>query len=120
MALHPRHLECGCTDFGTCSPSGCAGSEEVGCTSSAEQRAAPCVEDVSDFGWYEEMMRVNYMGTVWCTRYALAELRKAKRLVVGIPGITAKVGAPEHTALTASKCAQAGFLEALRTELVLP
>lgn len=76
------------------------------------------LEDVSAFGWYEEMMRVNYMGTVWCTRYALAELKKSKGLIVGIPGMTAKVGAPEHTALTASKCAQAGFLEALRTELV--
>jgi len=76
------------------------------------------LEDVSDFGWYEEMMRVNYMGTVWCTRYSLAELKKSKGLIVGIPGITAKVGVPEHTALTASKCAQAGFLEALRTELV--
>jgi short-subunit dehydrogenase len=76
------------------------------------------LEEVSDFGWYEEMMRVNYMGTVWCTRYALAELKKSKGLVVGIPGMTAKVGVPEHTALTASKCAQAGFLEALRTELV--
>ncbi len=76
------------------------------------------LEDVSDFGWYEEMMRVNHMGTVWCTRYALAALRKSKGLVVGIPGMMAKVGVPEHTALTASKCAQAGFLEALRTELV--
>jgi len=76
------------------------------------------LEDVTDFGWYEEMMRVNYMGTVWCTRYALAELRRSKGLIVGIPGITAKVGVPEHTALTASKSAQAGFLEALRTELV--
>ena len=65
-------------------------------------------------------MRVNYMGTVWCMRYSLAELRKSKRRVVGISGKTAKVGAPEHTALTASKCAQAGFLEALRTELMLP
>jgi NAD(P)-dependent dehydrogenase (short-subunit alcohol dehydrogenase family) len=40
------------------------------------------LEDVSDFAWYEEMMRVNYMGTVLCTRYALAELRKSKGLVV--------------------------------------
>jgi short-subunit dehydrogenase len=76
------------------------------------------LEDVSDFAWCEDMMRVNYMGTMWCARYALAELKKSKGLIVGIPGITAKVGVPAHTALTASKCAQAGFLEALRTELV--
>ena len=29
-------------------------------------------------------MRVNFMGTVWCTRYALAELRKAKGLIAGV------------------------------------
>ena len=75
------------------------------------------LEDVSDFRWYEALMRVNYMGSVWCTRYALAELKRSKGLVVGIPGYTAKVGMPERTALTASKSAQAGFLEALRSEL---
>src|SRR5512137_923100 len=38
------------------------------------------LEDVSDFRWYEDMMRINFMGSVWCTRYALAELRKANGL----------------------------------------
>ena len=75
------------------------------------------LEDVSDFGWYEEMMRVNYMGSVWCTRYALGELRKSKGLVAAIPGLAAKIGLPGYTGYSASKFAQAGFFEALRTEL---
>jgi short-subunit dehydrogenase len=75
------------------------------------------LEDVSDFTWYEDMMRVNFMGSVWCTRYALAELRKSKGLVAGIASLAGKVGVPERTAYSPSKFAQAGFFEALRTEL---
>ena len=75
------------------------------------------LEDVSDFRWYEDMMRVNFMGSVWCTRYALAELRKSKGLVAGVSSIAGKVGVPERTAYSPSKFAQAGFFEALRSEL---
>jgi short-subunit dehydrogenase len=76
------------------------------------------LEDVVDLKWYEDMMRVNFMGSVWCTRYALPELRKAKGLVVGISSLAGKVGIPERTAYSPSKFAQAGFFEALRTELM--
>ncbi len=75
------------------------------------------LEDVSDFKWYEDMMRVNFMGSVWCTRYALAELRKSKGLVAGVSSLAGKIGVPERTAYSPSKFAQAGFFEALRTEL---
>ena len=76
------------------------------------------LEDVTDFRWYEDMMRVNFMGSLWCTRYALAELRKAKGLVAGVASLAGKVGVPERTAYSPSKFAQAGFFEALRTELM--
>ncbi len=76
------------------------------------------LEDVSDFKWYEDMMRVNFMGSVWCTRYALAELRKSKGLVAGISSLAGKIGVPERTAYSPSKFAQAGFFEALRAELM--
>ena len=76
------------------------------------------LEDVSNFKWYEDMMRVDFMGSVWCTRYALAELKKSKGLVAGVPGLAAKVGLPGCTAYSPSKFAQASFFEALRTELI--
>ena len=76
------------------------------------------LEDVNDFKWYEDVMRVNFMGSVWCTRYALPELRKSKGLVAGIPGLAGKFGLPGCTAYSPSKFAQAGFFEALRTELI--
>jgi short-subunit dehydrogenase len=75
-------------------------------------------EEVTDFQWYQDMMRVNCMGSIWCTRYALAELRKSKGLVAGISSLAGKVGVPGRTAYSPSKFAQAGFFEALRTELM--
>jgi NAD(P)-dependent dehydrogenase (short-subunit alcohol dehydrogenase family) len=41
------------------------------------------LEEVTDFGWYEQMMRVNFFGTLWCTRHALPHLRARRGLVVG-------------------------------------
>ena len=76
------------------------------------------LEEVTDFKWYEDMMRVNFMGSVWCTRYTLPELRKSKGLVAGVASLAGKVGVPERTAYSPSKFAQAGFFEALRTELM--
>ncbi len=75
-------------------------------------------EDVSDFRWYEDMLRVNLMGSIWCTRHALAALKASRGLIVGIASLAGKVGVPGRTAYCASKFAQAGFFEALRTELM--
>ncbi len=75
-------------------------------------------EEVSDFGWYQDMMRVNFMGSLWCTRHALAALRESRGLIVGVSSLAGKVGVPGRTAYSPSKFAQAGFFEALRTELL--
>ena len=74
-------------------------------------------EDVTDFTWYEDMMRVNFMGSLWCTRYALPALRDSRGLVAGISSLAGKIGVPGRTAYSPSKFAQAGFFEALRNEL---
>ena len=74
-------------------------------------------EAVTDFKWYEDMLRVNLMGSIWCTRHALAAIRQSKGLIVGVISLAGKVGVPGRTAYSASKFAQAGFFEALRTEL---
>ena len=75
-------------------------------------------EEVSNFKWYEDMMRVNFMGSLWCTRHALAAIRQSKGLIVGVSSLAGKVGVPGRTAYSPSKFAQAGFFEALRTELM--
>jgi short-subunit dehydrogenase len=74
-------------------------------------------DEVTDFAWYEAMLRVNYLGTLWCTRYALPALRASRGLVAAMCSLAGKVGVPGRTAYSASKFAQAGFLEALRVEL---
>ncbi len=76
------------------------------------------LEQVHDFTWYEDMMRVNLMGSVWCTRHALAELRKTRGLIAGVSSLAGKFGVPGRTAYSPSKFAQAGFFEALRAELL--
>ena len=74
--------------------------------------------EVDDFGWYADMMRVNYFGALWCTHHALASLQASRGLVVGVSSLAGKIGVPGRTAYSASKFAMAGFFEALRSELV--
>jgi short-subunit dehydrogenase len=74
-------------------------------------------EEVTDFGWYEDLMRVNYMGSLYCTRYALPHLKKRRGQIVAISSLAGKVGIPGRTAYSPTKAAQALFFEALRLEL---
>lgn len=74
-------------------------------------------EEVTDFRWYEDMMRVNFFGALWCTRHALPHLKRSQGLLVGVSSLAGKIGVPGRTAYSPSKFAMAGFFEALRTEL---
>jgi NAD(P)-dependent dehydrogenase (short-subunit alcohol dehydrogenase family) len=74
-------------------------------------------EEVTDFAWYEQMMRVNYLGSLWCTRYALPHLKKRRGQLVAISSLAGKVGVPGRTAYSPTKAAQAMFFEALRLEV---
>jgi short-subunit dehydrogenase len=65
-----------------------------------------------------EVMDVNFWGTVYCTKYAITEIRKTRGIVVGISSIAGYRGLPCRTGYSASKFAVQGFLEALRTELL--
>jgi len=74
-------------------------------------------EEVADFSWYETMMRVNYMGSLYCARYAVPHLKKSRGLIVAVSSLAGKVGVPGRTAYSPTKGAQALFFEALRLEL---
>jgi len=74
-------------------------------------------EEVQDFAWYETLMRVNYMGSLYCTRHALPHLKKKRGQIVAISSLAGKVGVPGRTGYSPSKSAQAMFFEALRLEL---
>jgi len=55
-------------------------------------------EQIEDISIFEQIMQVNYLGSVYCTHYALPYLKKSKGLLVGISSLT-------------------GFFDSLRIEL---
>jgi short-subunit dehydrogenase len=74
-------------------------------------------EDVRDPGIFEKLMRVNYLGSVYCTYYALPYLKETHGRIVGISSLTGKTGVPTRSGYAASKHAMAGFFDSLRIEL---
>jgi short-subunit dehydrogenase len=62
-------------------------------------------------------MRVNLMGSIWPTHAALSHLKASKGLVVAVASLAGLVGVPARTTYCATKFAQTGFFEALRTEI---
>ncbi|WP_299511191.1 SDR family oxidoreductase [uncultured Limnohabitans sp.] len=74
--------------------------------------------DAADLGWYEELMRVNLWGTIWCTHAALPHLKASRGRLVAVSSLAGLVGVPGRTAYCTSKFAMTGFMEALRTELL--
>ncbi len=70
-----------------------------------------------DLGWYENLMRINLWGSVWCTHAALPHLKATRGQIVAVSSLAGLVGVPGRTAYSATKFAMTGFFEALRTEL---
>ncbi len=66
----------------------------------------------------ERLMSVNFMGAVYCTRFALPHLLHSQGSIVGISSIAGYRGLPARTGYSASKFALQGFLEALRPEVM--
>jgi short-subunit dehydrogenase len=74
-------------------------------------------EDIRDMSILEHLMRVNYMGAVYCTHYALPHLRESRGLIVGISSLAGRTGVPTRTGYSAAKHAMTGFFDSLRIEL---
>ncbi|RYF41775.1 MAG: SDR family oxidoreductase [Comamonadaceae bacterium] len=70
-----------------------------------------------DLHWYEDLMKVNLWGAVWCTHAALPHLKAVGGRIVAVSSLAGLVGVPGRTAYSASKFAMTGFFEALRGEL---
>lgn len=64
----------------------------------------------------KQLMDVNFWGTVYCSKYALPYLLKAKGSLVGVISIAGHVGLPGRTGYSASKFAVRGFLDTIRIE----
>lgn len=76
-------------------------------------------EDVKaqDLHWYEQLMKVNLWGSVWCTHAALPHLKASRGRIVAVSSLAGLMGVPGRTAYSATKFAMTGFFEALRAEL---
>jgi short-subunit dehydrogenase len=74
-------------------------------------------ESVQDLSVFESVMKVNYLGSVYPTYYALPHLRKSRGLIAVMASLTALTGVPTRTGYAASKHAVLGFFDSLRVEL---
>ena len=74
-------------------------------------------EDVTDLSLYDRLMRVNYLGSVYPTAYALPHLEKSRGQIVAVSSLAGLAGVPMRTAYAATKHAQIGFFDSLRIEL---
>jgi short-subunit dehydrogenase len=74
-------------------------------------------DELVDPAIIEEIMRVNFLGAVYCTHRALPHLKESRGLIVAIASLSAQIGVPLLSGYAASKHAMVGFFESLRIEL---
>lgn len=74
-------------------------------------------EELTDLAPFEEMMRVNYLGSVYCTHAALPHLRRSRGRLVAVSSLTGRTGVPTRSGYAATKHAMVGFFDSLRIEL---
>ncbi len=83
----------------------------------AGMSAHALLTDVTDLGWYEQLMRINVWGSIWCTHAALPHIIASRGRLVGVSSLAGLVGVPGRTAYSTTKFAMNGFFEALRVEM---
>ena len=75
------------------------------------------VEDVQDVYQFKQLMEVNCLGSIYCTKFALPFLKQTQGRIVAISSVASLTGVPSHAVYSASKHAMNGFFESLRIEL---
>jgi len=65
----------------------------------------------------QNVMDINFWGTVYCTKAALYSIQQNKVVIVGVSSIAGYRGLPGRSGYSASTFALNGWLEALKTEL---
>jgi short-subunit dehydrogenase len=74
-------------------------------------------DEVADLSVIEEVLRLNYLGCVYATYYALPHLKKSRGRLVAMASIAGLTGVPMLSGYVASKHAVIGLFETLRIEL---
>lgn len=74
-------------------------------------------DELGDPAVVEDVMRLNFLGSVNCTFYALPHLKQSRGLIVAMSSVSGLLGLPLLSGYAASKHAVIGFFESLRIEL---
>lgn len=74
-------------------------------------------EDIQDSSQYRRILETNVLGAMYCTRYALPHLKRARGRLVAMSSVAGKTGVPGYSVYAASKHALVGFFESLRIEV---
>jgi len=74
-------------------------------------------DELTDIDAAGKLININYLGSVWCTYYALPHLKKSRGRIVAVSSLTGKNGVPTRSLYAGSKHAMAGFFDSLRIEL---
>lgn len=74
-------------------------------------------DELADLAVIEDVMRLNYLGCVYATYYALPHLKKSRGRLVAMASIAGLTGVPMLSGYVASKHAVIGLFETLRMEL---
>lgn len=75
------------------------------------------LEELQSLQPMEDVMRVNYFGSLYCTYYALPYLKQTSGRIVAVSSLAGKSGIPDRSGYAASKHAVTGFFDSLRIEL---
>ncbi len=73
--------------------------------------------DLKDPALIEQIMKVNFLGAMYCTYYALPHLKQSHGRIANISSMADKIITPGSTGYVASKHAMEAFFESLRSEV---
>ncbi|MCF7833098.1 MAG: SDR family oxidoreductase [Candidatus Marinimicrobia bacterium] len=74
-------------------------------------------ENLEDLTLYEKTIKVNFLGGVYCTHYALPYLKESSGRIVAVSSLRGIFASGTADGYPASKHAMAGFYDSLRNEL---
>ena len=76
------------------------------------------LDEVQDLSIFEQLMRLNYLGSAYPTFHALPHLKRSRGRIVAVASMAGLVGVPTRTGYAAAKHAVIGFFDSLRVELL--
>lgn len=74
-------------------------------------------DEMQDLTLFEKVIQVNFLGSVYCTHYALPYLKVTQGRLVSVSSLRGKYPSATADGYGASKHAMAGFFDSLRVEL---